>query len=126
AVPPFELDAALLHMNRVDAAGNCQFLGPDLFFDDLMAMGAAKTYVSAEQIVPTDEFLQHGPVHTLKIPRMYVTGVVEARMGAHFTECPPDYERDEAFQREYAATAKDDDAWKAFRASYLDLPSHDD
>ena len=57
---------------------------------------------------------------------MYVTGVVEAPMGAHFTECPPDYERDESFQREYAATAKDEEAWLKFKADYLDLPTHDD
>jgi glutaconate CoA-transferase subunit A len=126
AIPAVHLDVALLHMNRVDAAGNCQFLGPDLFFDDLMAMAAAKVYVSAEQIIPTDDFVKHGPVHTLRIPRLYTTGVVEAPMGAHFTECPPDYERDEAFQKEYAATAKDDDAWKVFRTKYLDLPTHDD
>jgi acyl CoA:acetate/3-ketoacid CoA transferase alpha subunit len=126
AIPAVQLDVALLHMNRVDARGNCQFLGPDLFFDDLMAMAARKTFVSAEQVIPTDEFAQHGPVHTLRIPRMYVTGVVEAPMGAHFTECPPDYERDESFQREYAATAKDDDVWQKFKADYLDLPTHED
>lgn len=126
AIPAVHLDVALLHMNRVDARGNCQFLGPDLYFDDLMAMAAEKVYVSAEQIIPTEDFLKHGPVHTLRIPRMYVTGVVEAPMGAHFTECPPDYERDEAFQREYAATAKDDDLWQAFKTKYLDVPSHDD
>jgi glutaconate CoA-transferase, subunit A len=126
AIPAFKLDAALLHMNRVDARGNCQFLGPDLFFDDLMAMAAEKVYVSAEQIIATEDFAAHGPVHTLRIPRMYVTGVVEAPMGAHFTECPPDYDRDEAFQREYAATAKDEAAWLKFKADYLDLPSHDD
>lgn len=126
AIPAVHLDVALLHMNRVDARGNCQFLGPDLYFDDLMAMAADKVYVSAEQIIPTEDFLKHGPVHTLRIPRMYVTGVVEAPMGAHFTECPPDYARDEAFQREYAATAKDDDLWQAFKTKYLDVPSHDD
>lgn len=124
AVPAFQLDAALLHMNRTDEGGNCQFLGPDLFFDDLMAMAADKVFVSTEKIVPTEELLQNGPVHTLKIPRMYVTGVVEAPLGAHFTECPPDYGRDEAFQREYAATARDEDAWQKFKATYLDVPSH--
>ena len=43
--------------------------------------------------------------------------------GAHFTECPPDYGRDEAFQKEYAATARDPEAWNAFRARYLDVGS---
>ena len=52
-----------------------------------------------------------------------VDGVVEAPNGAHFTECPPDYGRDEAFQREYAATAKYEQAWQAFKARYLDVAS---
>ena len=54
---------------------------------------------------------------------MMVDGVIEAPNGAHFTECPPDYGRDEAFQREYAATAKDPEAWEAFKARYLDVAS---
>jgi glutaconate CoA-transferase, subunit A len=125
AIPAFELDAALIHMNRADAGGNGQFLGPDPYFDDLFAMAARKTYMSAERIVPTEDLLSEGSFHTLRIPRIYVDGVVEAPMGAHFTECPPDYERDEAFQREYAATARDPEAWAAFKAAWLDLPSHE-
>ncbi len=124
AIPAFQLDASLIHMNRADAAGNGQFLGPDLYFDDLFAKAADKTYMSCERIVPTEDLLDHGTFHTLKIPRLFVDGVVEAPRGAHFTECPPDYERDEAFQRRYAATARDPEAWDAFRARYLEAPSH--
>lgn len=124
AVPAFDVDVSLLHMNRADAAGNGQFLGPDLYFDDLFAMAAPVTFMSAERIVPTEEFLAAGSVHTLRIPRLHVDGVVEAPHGAHFTECPPDYGRDEEFQREYAATARDRDAWTRFRAEWLDLGSH--
>ncbi|MEZ5247427.1 MAG: CoA-transferase [Acidimicrobiales bacterium] len=125
AIPAFEMDAVILHMNRADAKGNGQFLGPDLYFDDLFAMAGKKTYMSAEKIIPTEQFLDEGPVHTLRIPRIHVDGVVEAPMGAHFTECPPDYGRDEAFQREYAATAKDPEAWDTFRADWLELESHE-
>jgi glutaconate CoA-transferase subunit A len=125
AIPAFELDAALIHMNRADARGNGQFLGPDLYFDDLFAQAAAKTYMSAERIVPTDQLVEEGSFHTIRISRIFVDGVVEAPMGAHFTECPPDYERDEAFQKEYAATARDPEAWERFKAEWLDLPSHD-
>jgi glutaconate CoA-transferase subunit A len=50
-----------------------------------------------------------------------VDGVIEAPGGAHFTECPPDYGRDEAFQSAYAATAKDAAAWQEFKKTYLDL-----
>lgn len=125
AIPAFELDAALIHMNRADARGNGQFLGPDLYFDDLFAQAAAKTYMSAERIVPTEQLVEEGSFHTIRISRIFVDGVVEAPMGAHFTECPPDYERDEAFQKEYAATARDPEAWERFTAEWLDLPSHD-
>jgi len=110
-------------MNRADCCGNGQFLGPDLFFDDLFCMAAERRFLSCEQIIPTEELLRAGSVHTLRLNRMMVDGVVEAPGGAHFTACPPDYGRDEAFQKEYAATAKDPEAWSAFRAGYLDLGS---
>ena len=125
AIPAFEMDAVLLHMNRADARGNGQFLGPDLYFDDLFAMAGARTYMSTEKIVPTEQFLDEGSVHTLRIPRTHVDGVIEAPQGAHFTECPPDYGRDEGFQREYAATARDPEAWDTFRADWLELESHE-
>ncbi len=123
AMPALELDAALVHMNRADAAGNAQFLGPDPYFDDLFLGAAKRRFLSCERIVPTEDLLKAGAVHTLCIPRMLVDGVVEAPGGAHPTECPPDYPRDEAFQREYAAAARDPQAWSAFRARYLDVPS---
>jgi glutaconate CoA-transferase subunit A len=49
-----------------------------------------------------------------------VAGVVEAPNGAHFTSCVPDYERDELFQREYVAAAKDPELWAKFMAEYLE------
>jgi glutaconate CoA-transferase, subunit A len=120
AMPALELDAALVHMNRADQAGNAQFLGPDLYMDDLMAMAATKTFLSTERIVATEQLADEGSFHTRRISRLMVTGVVEAPNGAHFTECPPDYGRDEVFQKEYAATAGSDDLWADFRARYLD------
>ena len=121
AMPALHLDVALVHMNRADARGNGQFLGPDLYFDDLFAMAAEHTYMSTERVVATEDLLDEGSIHTLRISRMWVDGVVEAPGGAHFTSCAPDYGRDEAFQREYAATAKDPDAWQRFRERYLDV-----
>jgi len=123
AMPALRLDVALIHMNRADCCGNGQFLGPDPFFDDLFCMAAERRFMSCEKIVATEDLLCEGSVHTLKINRMMVDGVVEAPGGAHFTECPPDYGRDEVFQKEYAATAKDPEAWKAFRARYVDVGS---
>ena len=120
AMPALRLDVALVHLNRCDARGNAQFLGPDLYFDDLYCAAADRAYVSCERVVDTTALLEEGSVHTLRINRAMVTGVIETPGGAHFTSCVPDYDRDEAFQREYAATAKDAEAWAWFRARYLD------
>ena len=120
AIPAFDVHVSLIHMNRADAAGNGQFLGPDLYFDDLFAMAGHRTFMSAERIVATERFADEGHPQTLRIPRLHVDGVVEAPFGAHFTECPPDYDRDEEFQREYAATARDRGDWDRFRRDWVD------
>ncbi len=120
AVPALHLDAALVHLNRADPYGNAQFLGPDLYFDDLFCMAARRAYVSCEKVVVTAELTAAAPVQTLRIQRWMVAGVVEAPHGAHFTSCDPDYGRDEEFQREYVRAAGDPAAWAEFRARYLD------
>jgi glutaconate CoA-transferase, subunit A len=119
AVPALHLDAAVVHLNRADASGNAQFLGPDLYFDDLYCAAAERAYVSCEQIVPTAELAAVGGVTSIRVPRWSVAGVIEAPNGAHFTSCVPDYDRDEAFQRDYVAAAKDPQAWIEFSATYL-------
>jgi glutaconate CoA-transferase subunit A len=119
AVPALPLDVALVHLNRADPAGNAQFLGPDLYFDDLFCGAAERAYVSCERVVPTAELAVAGGVRSLRIPRMLVRGVIEAPHGAHFTSCDPDYERDEQFQRAYVAAAKDRAAWPEFARRYL-------
>lgn len=126
AVPALDLDVALVHMNRGDAGGNGQYLGVDPYFDDLFCMAAEQRFMSVEQVIPTEDLAGQGPVQSLRINRLMVDGVVEAPFGAHFTSCTPDYERDERFQREYAATARDDDAWDDFRRRYVDVGGHDE
>lgn len=119
AMPAVHLDVALIHQNRADARGNAQFLGPDLYFDDLYCLAAERAFVSCERIVPTEELIQAGPLHSLRIPRLLIDGVVEAPRGAHFTTCEPDYGRDEAFQRTYATAAKDPGEWDRFVERFL-------
>lgn len=119
AVPALALDAALIHLNRADAAGNAQFLGPDLYFDDLFAAAAQRAYVSCERIVPTEDLAAEGGLLSLRVHRWMVDGVIEAPHGAHFTSCAPDYARDEEFQRAYVAAARDPEAWQQFAAAYL-------
>jgi glutaconate CoA-transferase subunit A len=120
AVPALPLDAALIHLNRADATGNAQFLGPDLYFDDLFAAAAARAYVSCERLVPTSELLAGAGFASLRIHRWMTAGVVLCPNGAHFTSCVPDYDRDETFQRDYVTAAKDPATWKEFAARYLE------
>ncbi|MEZ5321023.1 MAG: hypothetical protein R2698_02880 [Microthrixaceae bacterium] len=108
-------------MNRADRGGNGQFLNQDLYMDDLMAMAARQCFMSTERIVDTEDFARFGSFHTQRISRLMTTGVIERPGAAHFTECPPDYARDEAFQKRYAATAKSDDEWESFKAEFLDV-----
>ena len=118
AVPALRLDAALIHLNRADAGGNGQYLGPDPYFDDLFCLAAERAYLSCERIAAG--LLESGPPQSLLVNRAMVHGVAETPNGAHFTSCVPDYGRDEAFQAHYAAAAADPEAWQAFRAEYLD------
>ena len=120
AMPALRLDAALIHLNRADAAGNGQYLGPDPYFDDLFCLAAERAYLSCERIVPTASLAGSGPPQSLLVNRAMVHGVIEAPGGAHFTSCVPDYGRDEAFQARYAAAAADPAGWQEFRAEFLD------
>jgi glutaconate CoA-transferase subunit A len=125
AAPAITMDAAFVHMNRADARGNGQYLGPDPYFDDLFLGAAERRFLSAERIVPTAQLAEEGPPQSLVISRLLVDGVIEAPNGAHFTSCVPDYDRDEAFQKQYAASAKSPEAWAEFRGAWLDLSEAD-
>jgi glutaconate CoA-transferase, subunit A len=121
AVPAIRLDAAFVHLNRSDIRGNAQFLGPDLYFDDLFlgACEPGRRFLSCEKIVTTEQMLQEASFHTLRINRSMVDGVIESPNGAHFTLCTPDYERDEKFQAAYVKAAGDKTEWEAFQNRFL-------
>lgn len=123
AVPAFQLDAAICHLNRADEHGNATFLGPDLYFDDLFLRAAPeRRFISVEKVVPTRELAEEaGTELRLRVGRLMVDGVVERPGGARFTSCVPDYERDEALQKDYAASASSPEAWAAFRSEWIDV-----
>ncbi|TNY37982.1 CoA transferase subunit A [Thermomonospora catenispora] len=120
AVPALHLDAAIVHVNRADENGCGQILGPDPYFDDLFLEAAAQRFLTCERIVPTAELTASGPVQSIRVTPLMVDGVVEAPGGAHPTSCVPDYPRDEAFQRDYAASAAEPGGWDAFRKEWID------
>ena len=120
AMPALHLDAAIVHTNRADAAGNGQVLSPDPFFDPLFLGAAERRFMTTETIVENGTLADEGhPLSTVPIHRMLVDGVAESPGGAHFTANPPDYGRDEKFQKEYAAAATDPAEWEAFASRYV-------
>ncbi|MFJ8669825.1 CoA transferase subunit A [Streptomyces sp. NPDC093600] len=119
AVPALRLDAALVHVNRADAQGNGQYLGPDPYFDDLFCGAADEAYVSCERVVDTADLLKEAGPQSVLLKRAFVSGVVEAPNGAHFTSCVPDHDRDEAFQRAYAWAARTPETWRVFAERFL-------
>ncbi len=121
AVPALRLDAAIVHVNRADARGSGQILGPDPFFDEVLLGAAERRFVTTERIVDSDQFAAEGPVQTMCISRLLTDGVVETPGGAHFTACVPDYRRDEVFQKAYVAAASDPQLWAQFAARYLEV-----
>jgi glutaconate CoA-transferase subunit A len=124
AMPALPLDLAIVHVHRADVRGNAQVLGPDPYFDELYCMAARRRFISVEQLVTTESLASGGAAQTLLLHRMMVDGIVETPGGAHFTSCEPDYPRDEVFQAEYAASARDDASWAAFRDRYVLAHSH--
>ncbi len=119
AMPALTLDAAFVHANRADTHGNAQMLGPDPFFDELFLGAAGRRFVTAEKVVAPGALLDEGPIQTVTISRLLTDAVAEVPGGAHFTSCPPDYERDEAFQKLYAGSGADPEAWTAFSGRYV-------
>jgi len=123
AVPALHVDAAIVHVNRADTAGNGQILSPDPFFDALFLGAAERRYLTAERLVDNGTLADEAhPLSTVPIHRTLTDAVAEAPGGAHFTANPPDYGRDEAFQKEYAAAASDPAEWEAFANRYVLAP----
>jgi len=101
AMPALHLDASIVHMNRADESGNAQYLGPDPYMDDWFCLAAKRAYVSCERLG-----LEPSSPHRLLLNSAMVHGVVVAPGGAGFTQCLPDYSRDEAAQRAYVKGVK--------------------
>ena len=102
-MPALELDVALVHMNRADAARQRPVPRPRPLLRRPVLHGRQAPLRVVRAHRRDRSAARRGRRCTrCASTACMVDGVVEAPRGAHFTECPPDYGRDEAFQREYA------------------------
>jgi len=125
AVPALKLDAALIHVNRSDWRGNVQVFGPDVYYDEWFAKAAARTYISAEEVV--DRMEDHYPDNAQAnlFERCFVNGVVDMPAGAHPSSMPPHYGWDMAAFKAYADSAKDPGEWSAVQDRFVGLSEAD-
>ena len=120
AMPPIPLDMAIVHVNRADAGGNGQILGPDPYFDDLFCRAATIRVVSTEQLVDTGSMLAGTDVRTMTLNRMMTDHVIATPYGAHPTSCQPDYGVDAAAMKRYVDAARPG-AFDAYREQFVDV-----
>jgi glutaconate CoA-transferase, subunit A len=97
-LPALILDVGIIHVHRADMYGNAQIDGITGFAVE-MARASKTLIVSAEEIVPTEDFRCH-PDRTV-IPYYLVDAVVEAPFGSHPGEMCYEYIRDEPQIKEW-------------------------
>lgn len=120
AMPALKLDAALLHVDRADARGVCQILGPDHYMDDLFARAAHKTYVSCDELVePAQLHADPAGARLVFWERNRTHGVIHAPGGAHPSSCAPSYGFDKQHFDLYCQSALQPDGWQAYFDAYV-------
>lgn len=107
AMPALKLDAALIHVNKADVRGVCQINAPDRFMDEYMVRAAKNTFVTCEEIVPSEYFYDSEQANKVQWERNFTTGVVEVPGGAHPSSCQPEYGFDVAHFKAYNSSIKD-------------------
>ena len=119
AMPALNLDAALIHVNRCDHRGNVQALGPDTYYDAWFAKAADKCFASCEELVPAMEDAYPDDAAANIVERCFITGVTEAKAGAHPTSMPPLHGPDMKALKAYADAAKEPGEWSAIAANFV-------
>ncbi len=113
-------DVAVIQVQRADASGNAQILGPR--WDNWEAARAARrVIVVTEELVPV-ESTRAQPELTV-IPGHLVDAVVPLPYGAHPTALYPCYDYDGACLEEYVAAAKDRDGFRRYLDCYVFEPA---
>ncbi len=118
AVPPINIDVALLYAHKVDPYGNAIYNG-NVFAEWIIANATrGPVIVSAEEIVP-NEYMRRDP-------RVVVLGgpwradyVVDLPYGAHPDEGQGYYMHDEKHVREYVTMAKSPETFTKYLDKYV-------
>jgi glutaconate CoA-transferase subunit A len=111
AVPPLNLDVAILHAQRASADGDTQIWGL-LVCQKEAAFAADRVIVVVEELV-SDDVIRADPNRTA-IPGLIVDAVVVEPWGAHPSYAQGFYDRDNAFYRDWEAISRSPEATDAW------------
>jgi acyl CoA:acetate/3-ketoacid CoA transferase alpha subunit len=115
-IPALILDVGLIHVHRADMYGNAQIDGISGFAAE-MARACKRLIVSAEEIVPCEDFRCH-PDRTI-IPYYLVDAVVEAPFASHPGEMCYVHGRDEEQIKEWVEASRTAETTQAFLDKYV-------
>ncbi len=101
----------MIHVPQADIHGNARIYG-SLFEDVLMTRAAKGVIITAEKIIPTEEFVKTPEL--TQIPHFLTTVVVEAPQGAFPGSCYPFYDYEPEGVRKYLAVASSSVSLKAY------------
>ncbi len=122
-IPAINPDVAIIHVQKADVFGNGIHLGP-VFTDVLLAKASKKVVISCDELVPHEEIRKEPK--NVTIPSIFVDAVINIPYGAHPTESPFMYERDEDHLKELLNIAKSDEGFKKYLDKYVFLKDNDE
>lgn len=124
AVPPVQLDVAVIHVQRATADGYGQVWGL-LGCQREAALAAERVIVVCEELVDED-LVRHDPNRTI-IPEVVVDAVVEAPGGCHPSYAQGYYDRDNSFYLRWDAISRDSERFQEWLDDWVfGVESHDE
>lgn len=108
-------DFAIVHAHRSDKYGNVQFdtvRMMDNETDLYIARGAKQSILTVEEIVPEEEIIRT-PTRTM-LPKLYVTNVCHAPLGAHPNSCDTRYDFDLKHAEYYQQCSETEEGFRRY------------
>lgn len=115
-VPAINPDVTIIHVQRADTSGTCSIQG--LTFADIeQAKASHNVIVTCEELVEGDELKDKPDMN--QIPFIHISAVCHVPFGGYPTAVYHFYDYDPRYLWDYAAAAKDDDAYRAYQEKFI-------
>ena len=114
AIPPYDPDVGIIHVQKADCFGNAIIEDPGFNLDLRIAFASKKVIITAEEIVEHDKIRG-----LINIPYFVVSAVTEVPRGAHPTACYKYYEVDYDFLEKYLDMANTEEGFTEYLNKYV-------